>query len=227
MQTVFFDLDNTLYDYDAAHAAAYPAVQRYAEANLGLDAAAFNEAHRAAAREMAACTGGNCAAVHNRLIRYQQIVESLGKPLVCAVRMAEIYWSTFVAEIRPFPDAADCLRSFRSAGFRVAIGTNMTADYQFAKLEALGLLQLIDLLVSSEEANAEKPDPRFFALCAKRARCAPAACVFVGDNLEGDALAAQRAGMQAVWLNRFGAENCGGIRSVSSLHELALLIPSL
>jgi beta-phosphoglucomutase-like phosphatase (HAD superfamily) len=56
---------------------------------------------------------------------------------------------------------------------RVGVGSDMTADWQFRKLERLGLLDRIDFAVTSEEAGVEKPAPGFFALCLEKAGCAP------------------------------------------------------
>ena len=70
---------------------------------------------------------------------------------------------------RGAPGAAEALDGLKAMGLAEGIGTNMTADYQFAKLERLGLMERVDFLVTSEEAGAEKPDPRLFALCAEKA----------------------------------------------------------
>ncbi len=54
-------------------------------------------------------------------------------------------------------------------------------------------------MVTSEEAGAEKPDVRLFALCAEKAGCTAEECVFVGDNLKKDVAGAKNAGMHPVW----------------------------
>ncbi len=222
IKTLVFDIDNTLYDYDAAHAVAFRAVADYARQAFGLSAEAFAALHREGDRILRSHTGSVCAAVHNRLIRYQLMLEQIGKPLIHAPKMADSYWSVFLAAMKPVPGVAECLAELKAAGYTIGIGTNMTADYQFAKLERLKLLEYIDFFVSSEEAGAEKPDSRLFALCVEKAGCAPEECVFVGDNLEWDILGAGRAGLQPVWLSPRKSEIPGvcRIRSLSQLPEL-------
>lgn len=224
-----FDIDNTLYDYDAAHAAAYRALTDYAQRELGLSAERFNALHRAASRTLSRHTGGKCAAVHNRLIRYQLMLEQIGRPLSRAPEMAQLYWSTLLSHAVPYPDAAQCFDRLRSEGYTVGIGTNMTADYQFAKLNRLGLLDRVDFIVSSEEASAEKPAPRFFACCVEKAGCAAERCVFIGDDLQNDVLGAREAGLQSVWLRRETdtAAPAPDVRSVRALSELPDLLPLL
>ena len=101
----------------------------------------------------------------------------------------------------------------------------MTADRQFEKLRRLGLLPLVDLLVTSEELGVEKPDPRLFALCAEKAGVPLGDCAFVGDSLEKDALAALRAGMAGLWYcPKDSAPPPAGVSVIRSLTELPALL---
>ena len=68
------------------------------------------------------------------------------------------------------------------------------------KLAKLGLADLCDFLVSSEEAAAEKPDRAIFELCRKKAGCRAEECLFIGDNPTCDIQGALDAGMQGLWL---------------------------
>ena len=227
VDTVVFDLDNTLYDYDKAHKSAYGAVTDYAAGAFGLSAPQFDALHREANRVLQQRTGGNCAACHNRLIRYQILLEGLGQPISHAPRMAKLYWDTLLRAAEPLPGGAECFRRLKSQGVQVGVGTNMTADYQYAKLDKLGLLDLVDFLVTSEEVGVEKPDPRFFACCAQKAGRAPADCVFVGDDPKNDAQGSLRAGMKALWLCRKGGETPAGAKQINSLSQAPELLSVL
>ncbi len=199
LRAAIFDVDGTLYDYQAAHAPAYRALKDYAAQALSLTPERLDALHRDASREIEARAGKNSAVIHNRLIRYQRMLEQIGAPIAHAPRMAEIYWSTLLEAMRPFPGAAEALEQLKSMGLTLGIGTNMTADRQYSKLERLGILPYVDFMVSSEEACVEKPDRRLFDLCAEKAGCAAGECAFVGDSLNGDVFGAVGAGMRAVW----------------------------
>lgn len=199
IKTVIFDLDNTLYDYDASHQFAFRALTAYATRELDISPEAFLPLHEEANRLLIQRTGGNCAAMHSRLLRYQILLERLGKPLFHAPRMEQLYWSTLLEHAVPSPGALDCLTRLKAAGIRLGVGTDMTAGWQYLKLERLGLLPLFDFIVCSEEASAEKPDPRFFRLCLEKAGCRAEECAFVGDSLPKDALGGRHAGMRAFW----------------------------
>lgn len=198
IKVVIFDIDNTLYSFDAAHQVAFAALLDYAQRELGIAPDEFRRLHKEMNQELKGRMG-SCAAIHNRLIRYQNILERLGKPVGHALRMSDLYWNTLLDAMQPSPGAAETMQRLKARGLKLGAGTDMTARMQFVKLERLGLLPYIDFLVSSEEAQAEKPAPALFDLCVEKAGVRPAECLFVGDNLEKDVHGAQAAGLQALW----------------------------
>lgn len=228
IRAVIFDIDNTLYDYDAAHAVAYRALSAFACESFRLAQAEFDDLHERASRELSARSGGG-AVVHNRLIRYQLMLEARDLPIAFAPVMADLYWSALLSAMRPEPGMNEALTGLKDMGLRLGIGTNMTADRQYAKLERLGLLSRIDFMVTSEEAGAEKPDRRLFDLCAQKAGCKASQCAFVGDSLRGDAWGALNAGMRALWLpkDREATNPLGGVIVIRSLSELPRLVSQL
>lgn len=232
IQAVIFDIDNTLYDYDAAHAVAFEALTGYAQRALGVDPERFDALHQAANQVLKARTGGDCAAIHNRLIRYQILLEELDKPVFHAPIMERLYWNTLIDAAVPSPGALDCLGRLRQAGIRLGVGTDMTADWQYVKLERLNMLPLLDFVVTSEEISQEKPGARFFRLCREKAGCPASNCVFVGDNRKKDVEGARSAGMRPVWYRPQSGPSTpvlvDGVLEISRLDELAeyLLSPS-
>ena len=229
IKAVVFDIDNTLYSYDDAHAAAWQALTAYARKALDLSPEAFEALHKRGAGILEQRAGGKVAAIHNRLIRYQLMLEDAGLPIRHAPTMARIYWDTLLSAVRPAPGVYEAVDRLRERGLIIGLGTNMTADYQFEKLERLALIDRVDFLVTSEEVGAEKPARRLFDFCVKKAGCAPGECAFVGDHLQGDALGARAAGLAAVWLCPDGYRDAvpEGIRRIRSLLELPDLIASM
>lgn len=201
IKAVIFDIDNTLYDYDSANAQAMTAVEDYAAANFGwsreetesLVSRTYSDICREAGRK---------AVIHNRLIRFQRILEQKRLPLSPhALKMYDIYWDTLTASSVLFPGLTDSLKVLRSHGMILGIGTNMTSVMQFRKLEILGILGLFDFIVSSEESGAEKPDSSLFLMCCSKAGFDPGECAYVGDNLRNDVLAAESSGLKGVWFD--------------------------
>ena len=217
LRAVIFDLDNTLYDYDTAHGTAFVKLCAFAEKTLGLPEAEFRTVYRLVMEEQITRCGGAYAAIHNRMIRFQMILERIGRPILYAPEMSDLYWNVFLDACEPVSGVRETLETLR-AEYRLGVGTNMTADYQYRKLQKLGLLDLTDFLVSSEEVGAEKPERKLFEVCAEKAGCPAEACLFVGDSLSHDVRGAQGAGMRAVWLSR--QPGPAGIARIGSVPEL-------
>jgi len=213
-----FDVDNTLYSFDAAHKIAFQSLSDYANRAFGLSTAQFADLHHTGDLLLREHLGSECAAVHNRLIRYQLMLEQIGQPLSHAPVMASLYWSTLLEAMSPMPGAVECFRRLKDSGFTIGIGTNMTADYQYAKLQRLGLLDLVDFIVTSEEVGAEKPDRKLFDYCVKKAGCLAHECAFVGDSFPHDVLGAEAAGLKPVWLHADASDaDCVQIVSLAEL----------
>ncbi len=198
IKAVFFDIDDTLFTFEKAHAAAMPSLCRYAWEQLGIDPEAFAFAYNDQYRRMAEEIGPQ-AAIHNRMIRFLRILKENGKPLSFAPVLNDLYWNAVLAAGGPEPGAPECIRSLRQKGYILGVASNMTLDWQMRKLETIGVLPYFHCIVTSEEAGTEKPDKRFFDLCIRYAGCRPEECLMVGDSLELDILGAENAGMHALW----------------------------
>ena len=80
IKAVIFDVDNTLYSYTKAHEAAFDALAAYADRELGMSHPLFEELHQRTEHELRTYMG-EVAALHNRCIRYQIMLENQGLPL--------------------------------------------------------------------------------------------------------------------------------------------------
>ena len=200
-KAVLFDIDNTLYDLAAPHAEALRETEVRAAAELGVPRETLHAAYQRAFDWQIGNHADN-AGFHSRAVRFQRALEELRLPLRYAVPLADRYWAELLDRIGaagPVDGAAELLRGLKERGTRVGAATDMTADWQFRKLERLGLLDDLDFMVTSEEAGAEKPDRKLFSLCAEKAKASPEECLFVGDSFRKYYCGALEAGMKALW----------------------------
>lgn len=200
IRAVIFDIDNTMYNFDRAHAAAMEALFRYGNQALSLEPGSMKEGLSAAQKLILDRLGTNSSAIHNRLIRFQTFLESMKNvDLTKALEMYHTYWDTLLAVMEPEPGLKDLILDLGSRGIRIGIGSDMTAYIQFKKLEKLGVLDQLSFIVTSEEAGAEKPSPEFFRLCVEKAGCKAEECVFIGDSLKKDVEGAEKSGLYGIW----------------------------
>lgn len=149
---------------------------------------------------------------------------------------AEWYRTNRFHGLTLFPEVEEVFQLVREGLSRVGsavaqplgIVTNGPAEVQRAKLELLGMEDLVDFAVVSEEFGVAKPDPRIFHEALRRAGGTADEAVFVGDSAEFDMVGAQAAGLASVWVNRHELEwNESGpppTRQIRSLGDLPRLL---
>lgn len=104
-----------------------------------------------------------------------------------------------LAGLRLFPEVPEILAKSREAGLRLAVCSNLAAEYGPAVRR---LLPGLDAYVLSYEVGLAKPDPTIYALLCAELGCAPGEVVFVGDSKRCDVDGPRAFGMQARHLDR-------------------------
>lgn len=225
IRAIIFDVDDTLYSFKGAHEASLPALRRYVEEKLGLDGEEFVHRYDGMMEKQRIRSGEN-AAMHNRYIRFQMMLEEYGLPLRHVLPLNDFYWREVLSHSVAEPGVVESMDQLRAEGIRIGIGTDMTLDWQLEKLETLGLMDRIDFMVSSEEAGAEKPTRSFFDLCLAKAECRKEECMFLGDNIYKDALGAKNYGFYGVWYQPDAAKAAQHpeVLSIQTFRDLVKLV---
>jgi HAD superfamily hydrolase (TIGR01509 family) len=156
--------------------------------------------------------------VHERALRTIGVTEGVDT-LVSLIREEALspQWHA------PFPETEPVLAELRSRGFSLHLLSN-NVDYLPLLLGNLGWSRRFDSVTYSQEIGVSKPDARLFHLGLRRAGCAPAEAVYVGDSWSHDYVGATRAGLAAVWVNRRGVDAPGPCRMVTDLTGLPPLL---
>jgi putative hydrolase of the HAD superfamily len=222
VRVVLFDMDDTLFDHSFA--------LRRALALLWRDEARLR---RRPLRSVNAEYERLLEEIHPEVLRHQRthaearrerflrLFDWAGSPLPAAEleAISVRYREAYQAARRPVEGAPALLRLLRG---RVTVGivsNNHTAE-QADKLAATGLAPLVDFLLTSEDAGAEKPNPKIFEVALERAGARPEEAVMVGDTWATDILGARAAGIRAVWLNRRSVPRPDDERGVVELRSL-------
>jgi HAD superfamily hydrolase (TIGR01509 family) len=121
------------------------------------------------------------------------------------------------------PGAVACLRKLRAAGFTIAVCSNWGWDLR-ADLEGAGLVEEIDVLVTSAQAGFRKPHPRIYQSTLCLSGFAAEETVFVGDSLRTDVLGPQSAGIGSVLLAPATVDTFRGLQAGSLAAIADLLI---
>jgi putative hydrolase of the HAD superfamily len=114
-------------------------------------------------------------------------------------RITELFFARRFAAMRLYDDVRPALETLRSS-YVVGLASNgnnhahhcgLAGEFAFEVYAHIGGVR-------------PKPDPAFYAHLAAVAGVPPREIVHVGDSLQHDVVAAQRAGLRAIWLNRTG-----------------------
>jgi putative hydrolase of the HAD superfamily len=104
--------------------------------------------------------------------------------------------------------------------YSLHIITNGFKDIQSIKLNGSGLTNYFTQVVISDEYGMNKPDEKIFCLAEKLAGCTKEECVMIGDNFENDVKGALGAGWKAIWFTKeTSEENFHRIQKLIQLKE--------
>jgi putative hydrolase of the HAD superfamily len=126
----------------------------------------------------------------------------------------------FARSVRAFPDALPTLRRLRLSGVPVGCVADGGREWTRRLLARGGLLELLDVVVASEESGEVKATGAALRLACAQLGLEPAETLFVGDRLDKDVRMAEAVGAQALLLDRSGTRDGGAVETISSLVEL-------
>lgn len=184
---IFIDIDNTIYEYNRCHKKAFQETGAYLKDKINLSTDDFIKGY-AESRLHVHSRLGCTASSHNRLLYFQHLLEKIdrGPKISLALKLNEIYWGTFIKNIRLFDGVLRFLECAKNLKIPVAFITDMLAEIQFKKMRRLRLENKFDVLVTSEEAGQDKPSPEIFKLAVKKLGYHPRILWMIGDGDDQD-----------------------------------------
>ncbi|PKL74109.1 MAG: HAD family hydrolase [Candidatus Melainabacteria bacterium HGW-Melainabacteria-1] len=122
-----------------------------------------------------------------------------------AVHLARRVYEEFGKPSRwaAYPDVLPALDRLRAMDLRLGVISNWDSRLS-GLLEALGIGERMDFVLSSAEVGLHKPDPRIFELACERMGVLPEEAAHVGDHHYADVLGARAVGMTPVLIDRSG-----------------------
>lgn len=205
---LFFDLDHTLWDFERSSSECLAEVYHtFKMVTLGIPS--LEEFVRTYLRInyqlWAELEQGVITHNHIREHRFRIVLEALNAQVQADFReMEEVYLDMLPTKSYLLDGALDLLEYAQKKGYHLHIVTNGFDLAQGKKLKSSGIDHFFTHLITNENAQARKPDPRIFeyALSCATAQCGE--CLMIGDNWEADILGAKRFGMDTAYYNPAG-----------------------
>ncbi len=115
-----------------------------------------------------------------------------------------------------YDDTLPAMKTLKQQGLVLGLLSNIIVGGA-----GIGLESCLDLVVTSKEVGADKPEPPIFLAALERAGVNAPEAIYVGDQYQTDVLGARGAGIKPVLIDRFDLElevsDCPRIHSLVEL----------
>lgn len=229
---VFFDLDRTLWDFEANTKKAL--VELYAQFNLARLTSSpvedFVQYYR---------TYNNTywrlylqKKITREEVRLKRFELTLKRMKVKEVNLADDINKAYIENApyqkQLFPGTIETLKWLRLNGFQLGVITNGFKEAQEIKLKNSDIAQFFKHVVTSDCMGESKPHPKIFSYTLQLFDAKPNQVLMVGDDINTDILGAEQVGIQSVLFdpeNKFRVRN--DILKINRLNELKNLVIGL
>jgi putative hydrolase of the HAD superfamily len=203
-KAVLFDLDNTLIDFlrmkrKASDAAAHAMVAAGADFQF----AAMEAGDLLFADYMEDIEGDKVFETFLRKHHRQKL--GLSQHAVDRITAAAVnaYLKTKLLHTEPYAGVRRTLIALSKAGIRMGVLTDAPRFKGYQRLEAAGLVDFFEFVLTFTDSGVRKPDPQAFRAAADLFGLPPHEILMVGDWPERDMAGAKGLGMRTAWA-RYG-----------------------
>lgn len=216
IKTVFFDLDDTLFDFHASeHTAILDTFRHVGIEPSEENAALYSQINLSCWERL---ERGEWSRDEVLVRRFDIFFDALG---VTGDAMAtqKYYEDRLSYEVCYIDGARELLERMRGK-YRMYITSNGTALVQDRRIGASGIAEYFDGIFISERVGAHKPSREFFNRIFEQIGGERAETVIIGDSLTSDILGGINAGIHTVHYNPKGRKNGTGITPEYEVRKL-------
>ena len=192
MKAVLFDLDNTLYPEIEFVKSGFRAVAHYLSSRHYLDREALVE------RMLGILDREGRGKIFDTLLRDLDMYSEE------TVRLLVFLYRSHCPTIPLYDETLPTLSLLREKGFRLGVITNGMASVQRSKVRALGIADLFNVIIYTDEIGRDywKPSTVPYQIALNLLDVEPAEGIYVGNDLAKDFLGANTLGMSTIQLKR-------------------------
>jgi putative hydrolase of the HAD superfamily len=205
-QHIFFDLDNTLWDFDRSSILAFDKIyDNFKLIDYGIPSAShFHHTyfeHNNRLWEL--YRQGKIDKEFLKIERFRLPLKDYGiVDEKLATDLGESYTDYAARLVALVPNTMEVLTYLKEKKYNIHLITNGFLEVQSIKMEASGLDKMIDNSFVSEVVGFKKPDHRIFHHAMENVGASLEECVMIGDDLSVDIIPAKEIGMTHIYFNR-------------------------
>jgi putative hydrolase of the HAD superfamily len=201
---LFFDLDRTLWDFDAAAEVAFEKIyEQYHLKELGIPSAhEFHEVYHPLNEQLWELYREDKITKEDlNRTRFLKPLEHYGihdEELADHLSEDYVYWSPRI--VRLVPGTMELLEYLRPK-YHLHLITNGFQEVQHTKLSGSGMEPYFETLTVSEEVGVKKPNPEIFRYALRKACATAEESLVIGDEMAVDIDGARAAGIDQIFFN--------------------------
>ena len=201
---IFFDLDRTLWDFDAAAEVAFERIyEKYDLQNLGIpNAHEFHEIYHPLNEHLWELYRENKITKdylnHTRFVLPLEHYGIHDIDLAGHLSVDYMYWSPRIVRL---VSGTKELLDYLKPKYHLHLITNGFQEVQHTKLSVSGLEPYFETLTVSEEVGVKKPDPEIFLFALNKAHATAEESLMIGDEMAVDIDGARAARMDQLLFN--------------------------
>ncbi len=224
---IFFDLDNTLWDFKAnSESTLMPLFNEFGLRTKFHDFIIFHHIYKHHNQKMwIAYNQGNISKEELIVKRFYYTLKEKGiNDRVLAEDLGEAYLEVSACQTKLFPKTVETLNHLNSKGYACHIITNGFIRVQTKKIMNCGLSDIIETLTCSEEAGCSKPNKEIFELALSKAKAVIPESIMVGDDFNTDIRGARNINMQAIHVDNSPEWQNNGHPTIHSIADLCQIL---
>lgn len=221
IKNIFFDLDNTLFDFYASEKKALKKtlihfglspdekmLERYSEINL---------------EHWKRLEKGELTREQVKVGRYRQLFEEYEVDI--SPEEATSFYEKKLSEEGDLMDGALDILQFLKGKYRLYVVSNGTLICQQGRMKNTGITNFFETHFISQQIGYEKPQKEFFDHCFKNIPdFKKEETIIVGDSISADIIGGKNAGIKTVWFNTKKEFSSLPDYEIHALSELKILL---
>ncbi len=205
IKTVFFDLDDTIFDHKYARLCALYKLRRTVPSIGGVPIDEMEKAHeRLLLENYPKVLNGTLSYFESTLQRMSRLFLLYGIKLSDEdiYKYTNLYKTAYAKNRRAVPGVLRLIRLLKKT-YKIGVISNGAYAVQTEKLRICRAESYIDILVLSEETGIRKPEKGIFISALDKSGSKANEAVFIGDSWKADIIGAANCGIKTIWLNRY------------------------
>lgn len=222
-KTIFWDLDQTLLNFDRSMDHAIRVVFRQFGLNISEEIIArYDAINRSYWNRLEL---GEISKEEVALGRFRTLFDELDIRHIAPEEFNAVYQVELGNVFFYMDGSKELVTRLRTEGYRQYVVTNGTNSTQANKMKLSGLDQIMDGVFVSDLMGYPKPRKEFFDACfAALPGVERSECILVGDSLTSDMRGANNAGITACWFNPDGRQKDIDVRTDYEIRHLDELL---